>query len=1106
MASLVLGAAGAMLAPTGYAALGWTIGSTIGNILFPPSLPDIVNEMPRLTDLSVPSGAIGTMIPYGRGTFRLNAHPERTIWSTPKRLVEEVTEEEVGKGGGGQTVRNISRRYFVDIAMALHDGEIVGLDQLIIAGELVFNLAPGAPPATVIESNQRWASLTVYTGTETQDVDPTIESWEGEDNVPAFLDLAYMVIKDFEITAWGTVPKIDVRVVVDGARGPSAQYLDGLSGSTAAQVQLRYAPGRGEIWVADHDYGVYGTSPARIAIHNVESRAWEYIVLPGTDNFGQGIYQLMVLDPARDVCYVNAQASNLDEESRALVYQMSTRQLVQVANDLVNGGDARVRFQAVDPLRGRICLRNNDSGGRHEIWTVDNDGRLVARLSVIGSPNDFFDWGMVDADGDFWFNNVSAIARITAGGVKTFYSLGSSPDYSGQQGYMTMDAARGAIYYCAVDGPKLNRFDLATQAVTTLNASMPAVAWVHYDVEDDRIYAVSGGAEAAAIYVFKVDGTLEATHALPDLYTRNWSAPNFATAPGFLWSYSSARLAEFRFDSIVATAPALSDVVAKAVARRGLTEADIDVTQLEEDTVRGWWTTRIGSARAAIEPLMVGYQFDAVESDGKVKFVKRGGAPVATIGPDDLGVVREGEEWQAPVRVTSRLETELPYEVRVEYADVGMDYAQNVQPSRRLTGGSRDVKTLSLPLALTADQAKRIADLALYGEWAGREGIECATSTKYLHLEPTDVALISDGARSYTTRLEGQTASRTQIQWKGATEDIEVYDQTGTGAPGPAPVTTVSMRGDTALRLLDIPLLREVDDGLGVYVAAAGYLSGWEGHELFRSTDSTSFKRTGIDNGVACPMGFAATALGDWTAGNVFDEVNTVEVVLLPHAGALASVTRDEVLEGANACWLAGEILHFRTATLLAANHYRLSGLLRGRAGTEHAMDAHAIGDAFVLLTPTALQRLTLPAGDIGVTRYYKPVTLGRTQLQTGAQQFVFSAESSRPLAPVDLRIARDTSGNISGTFVRRSRYPYRMVQQSIDAPLGEASERYEIDICNSGFTEVRRTLLVDGAPAFDYSATDQAADWGSTQATIYVRCYQISAAVGRGHVLQGQG
>mgnify|MGYP000322962677 CR=1 FL=1 len=70
--------------------------------------------------------------------------------------------------------------------------------------------------------------------------------------------------------------------------------------------------------------------------------------------------------------------------------------------------------------------------------------------------------------------------------------------------------------------------------------------------------------------------------------------------------------------------------------------------------------------------------------------------------------------------------------------------------------------------------------------------------------------------------------------------------------------------------------------------------------------------------------------------------------------------------------------------------------------------------------------------------------------------------------------------------------------------PLGEDSEEYELEVYDgAGYATVLRTLTGLATPEATYTAAQQTTDFGAPQSTVYVRVYQISAAIGRGHHLQ---
>ena len=66
----------------------------------------------------------------------------------------------------------------------------------------------------------------------------------------------------------------------------------------------------------------------------------------------------------------------------------------------------------------------------------------------------------------------------------------------------------------------------------------------------------------------------------------------------------------------------------------------------------------------------------------------------------------------------------------------------------------------------------------------------------------------------------------------------------------------------------------------------------------------------------------------------------------------------------------------------------------------------------------------------------------------------------------------------------------------SVDVPLAEETERYELDILDSG--DVVRTLS-STTPSLTYTAAEQTADFGAPQSSLSLRVYQLSSVFGRG-------
>jgi hypothetical protein len=191
------------------------------------------------------------------------------------------------------------------------------------------------------------------------------------------------------------------------------------------------------------------------------------------------------------------------------------------------------------------------------------------------------------------------------------------------------------------------------------------------------------------------------------------------------------------------------------------------------------------------------------------------------------------------------------------------------------------------------------------------------------------------------------------------------------------------------------------------------------------------------------------------------------------------------------------EVVQFKNAVLIAPNTYQVSGILRGRRGTEWATGTHQIGDKFILASVSTWSRID--AGEMGLPRLYKAPPFRVSLSDTSAMTFTDTAVGLKPFAPADLAGVRDVSGNRTLTWNRRTRRQADTLH--LPRPLGEAAESYSIDIIKAG--AIVRTLTSSTASVV-YSAADQAADGITPGGPVTANVYMISQTVGKGYPLQG--
>jgi hypothetical protein len=537
----------------------------------------------------------------------------------------------------------------------------------------------------------------------------------------------------------------------------------------------------------------------------------------------------------------------------------------------------------------------------------------------------------------------------------------------------------------------------------------------------------------------------------------------------------------------------LGAIVADLCYRAGLSTGWIDVAKLTQP-VEGYVVSDVQSARESIEQLQSAFFFDAVESGNLLKFMTRGTLSALTIAEDNL-VPDASQEGRKLISVTRAQELELPQRVYVSYFNRIQNYQTGTQQSQRMITDSKDTFGVHLPVVLSDQQARMIADQHMLNQWMERQRFTFDLPTRYIHLEPTDVIQLSENGITYTVRiLSTQLTAAGIMRVKAVAEDTSIYDVYAKPNTGTSLLTNTQAVTATQMQLLDVPAMpNDPNDKAMVRVAASGKTDGWRGTIIYRSDDGGSNYARWLDSTLVATIGNAVTVLSNGPT-TVFDEIGNVTIVI---AGmeTLSNATELAVLNGSNLALLGDEMIQFKTATLIEPGKYQLSGLLRGRLGTEFATATHVAGERFVLMDQSLVKDTFVPSM-IGLSRTYKPVTIGATLGSTTAQNFTYSAKSLKPYSPVTITGIRDGSNNLTINWIRRSRLGGAWLDGA-DVPLNEENERYEIDIIKLG-TPVR--TLTSATPTVAYSAANQTTDFGSVQASVLVNIYQMSAIVGRGY------
>ncbi len=1006
----------------------------------------VEQEGPRLEDLAVQSSSYGQPIPHVYGTFPVAGN---VIWLENNRI-EEVktteTEEHGGKGGGGVETTTTTYTYYATFALSLCEGPIRGIRRVWANGRIIYTAAEDVGPNEVLGGARVVGDGTgtdepgrygrIVVYTGTETQNPDPRIEADRGTVPAWRGLAYIVVEDLELSDFGQrIPQLQVEVVQPDETLQRPQVI--ASHTIDREAVFGNANYSATDWVRiEQDTVVFNLNPDNATAAVADGDgARDYRFSFGLDFLGSEP------NPHTDLYYVG------DGSTRAPWFL-----------------------------------------GRFGQWTV-NGGITGDRVYVSypGNPSsvDAF-WGLIhtqfnpaDEDADDVGAAISADGRhlvvFWPGATDAIYRIYAADSFAGPQSWIE----RGTLPHGGVI--RFNGAEVAPAIESDLSR-----IWI---VTNGDVHLYERNSDSQFVLAGSVDNQLPSANEFCAIADRGLCA---ASADQGLAVYTAQI-------TMAAGGIALQDIVEDLADRAGIAANDIDTTGLT-NTVRGCAVARPMPLRQGLDPLRKAFPFDTVEQGYQIRFQPRGGSVVATLTDEDLAAREPGQEQPAVLNTSREQEIDLPRRIRVRHRSVERDYEFGTQYAGRLATDSEHIEQVDLPLVLNAQEAAEVADVLLRERWAVRDPMEGATHWGQLGLEAGDLVTLDTSAIAGTARITRIDDGRPGLrQLQLVPDQPGLYSSDAIGVATAVPSEGPSPAGPTALALMDLPALRDADDGAGFYVAMGGYLDGWRGAQLLMSPNDSQYAAVtaATDDAV---MGRTTAALADGPVG-IWDRANSVNVRLVG-GGTLSSVTEREVLDGANTFAIAAgegwEILQAADITLESDGSYTLATLLRGRRGTEWATGDHAEGDRVVALSADSLSRVPRTVDSIDSERFYKPVSIGTAAGRVDPVAFTYAGVNLKPYSPVHPGGSR-SGGDLTIRWTRRTRIGGAW-RDRVGVPLSENTESYEVDVLD-GSTAVR--TLTTGSPSVTYTASQQQTDFGAVQSAVTVRIYQMSATVGRGYPLE---
>jgi len=858
----------------GVPGIGFAVGSLIGGLLFEPDAE--VATGPRLGDSQNQQSLYGIAIPVIYGQSRVAGN---VFWGSEVEEFKKTTKSG-GKGGQPkQETENFSYKWTGAIALCAN--EIAGIRRIWINDQFFTDITD--PCGNAI-------NMKIYQGTETQLPDPTMEAREGVGNVPGYRGLAYVVIKRFPLQGSSVPPTFHFEVIAKGSTDIVAQVVPDLPGEGPGE-KIAFDPGSGLVWATKLTaVNVFSCEGSLARIKSFPHNAADGIRhQPGfvTQTKGSlGIGPGNITSIIKPKMWVAAASPDGLTNTLLVGYDVGGSFAPQVTISNPMGGsvfcwpghlviDRGLISDTLPPISGPVAgvvITTNGICGSGVAFNVSGIQPILSPSFIPGFqsyPTDSSDFPagsnfgviyIISQDGFIHRRIRVAPIPLSPFVFQANYIPIGVPHAAGNgfritTNSLTVDPIAEQIYVTAWDqianGYNVIKYTEHLEVVWSVliplvaGSFKPTVIRYHEEVGDVWM----AGTQDGLIHLKRIDKS--DGRIVDDLRVSNGvttQVKDMLIFPGMQFAVANVNGSTMKIPltpGAIPDSPFLSEIVTDLTLRTlELTAADIDVSSLTAIPVLGFVVGKRQSVRDVLQRLLENYFVDAVEMDGKVKFVQRGTLTNVTIPKSDLAAHSFGTESPSPILSQRTQENELPHSMDSRFIDVNNEYKISVVNSRRLAGNSQQIQGHDIPIVFTATNAKKVNDTLLFNLYADREPRDFIVSRKYLKITPSDVITLEDPDLGFIqlriNRVEYHFPQLLKMQ--GIPEDITLYS----GFTFPAeeteaiqPVFPVPSR--PILVILDIPQLRTKDRDPGVYVGAYTLSGAFSVAEVFRSINTTDF-------------------------------------------------------------------------------------------------------------------------------------------------------------------------------------------------------------------------------------------------------------------------
>lgn len=373
--------------------------------------------------------------------------------------------------------------------------------------------------------------------------------------------------------------------------------------------------------------------------------------------------------------------------------------------------------------------------------------------------------------------------------------------------------------------------------------------------------------------------------------------------------------------------------------------------------------------------------------------------------------------------------------VALRYYDEARDYQPGIQ---RAVGGRPKGRenTIDLPATMSATGAKMLANANAHRTRWGHERRTWRCSELDPMLRPGSIVRVPEVPGVWFVRNWEWHEDGVELGIVRLAPEVNDIAHADAGSSQQAQDVATPV---TLLNAFELPPDGSAPpEALSLFASATASTSAWRGATLYveQGEALAEVGKTGSGRAV---MGQLAAPLAP-SQFHIIERGASIDVEAFSEDDQLPTTDVLGLASGANRLLVGDEIIQYLVGERTGPKSWKLSGLLRGRAGTEHlAQSSHPVGTPIVLLNDTLIP---LDPARIGWNSETRIAAIGRGDAAPVFASLRNPGRSRRPIAPVHPSLAVDEHASWTLSWSRRARGQWRW-DDLVDLPLVEERELY---------------------------------------------------------------